>query len=188
MDFMHRFAFAFVFAIFSACAAHAAGGDAFTSCGAGYVLASASKIDGITAVQCKKLWCRDLETGASMGNSAGTAAASGYVDRGLTELCDAKNNCVECFGERKWCNGEVAGIWNPEYGAYTRNGVDSATYKSYKKSGDCFGWQLETPDCAAGETAILRDGEYVCVTSTNASAINRASSVRRTGTMRRVIR
>ena len=176
----------FVCAIFFTGASFAAG-DAFTSCGPGYVLASHANVDGINAAQCKKLWCRDLETGASMGNANGTAAASGYADRGLTELCDANNNCVECFGDRVWCSGEPVGLWNPEYGAYTRGGEDNATYQSYKR-GSCFGWHLEKPDCPDGEAAIIQNGRYVCVTSSGNTTASRASSVRRTGTTRRVLR
>ena len=39
-------------------------------------------------------------------------------------LEDAKGNSVECWGQRKWCAGEVVGQWNPEYGAYTKNGEE----------------------------------------------------------------
>jgi len=46
---------------------------------------------------------------------------------------------------------------------------------------------LEKPECAAGQSAILRNGEWVCVTATNGDISNiQKSSVRRTGTMRRV--
>lgn len=163
-----------------------AGAATFTSCGPGYILASHSKIDGINAAECQKLWCRDLETGKSMGS--GKTAASGYkTTNSPVELCDAKNNCIECFGERKWCSGEVAGVWNPEYGAYTRGGADTATYLSYQK-GSCFAWRLEKPNCSSGETAILQNGEWICATSSGSAEASRASSVRRTGTLRRVIR
>lgn len=170
----------FVFA-FSLCSAYAA---SFTSCGPGYILAEHRDIDGIDAAECQKLWCRDLENGKSMGTAK--SVASGYRDTGApVELCDAKGNCVECFGDRKWCAGEVAGIWNPEYGAYTRGGADNATYTSYQK-GSCFAWRLEKPECEDGKTAILRDGQWVCATSTGSTEASRASSIRRTGTMRRI--
>lgn len=173
----------FVF-VFAFTAAHAA----FTSCGPGYILVPHNKIDGINASECQKLWCRDLENGKSMGTDK--TAANGYKSTNAPmELCDASGNCVECFGDRKWCGGEPAGIWNPEYGAYTRGGGDNATYQSYQK-GSCFGWRLEKPECENGETAILRNGEWVCATSTggDAAAVSKKSSVRRTGTLRRVIR
>ncbi len=159
---------------------------AFTSCGAGYILASHAKIDGIDAAECQKLWCRDLENGKKMGSK--NSPNSGYrATNAPVELCDANGNCIECFGERKWCSGEPNGVWNPEYGAYTRGGADNATYISYQK-GSCFAWRLEKPNCPDGETAILRNGEWVCATATGGGDASRASSVRRTGTLRRVIR
>lgn len=155
----------------------------FTSCGAGYILAEHAKVDGIKAAECQKLWCRDLETGHVMGN--GRAASSGYVDTPApVELIDASGNRIECFGKRKWCSGEPAGNWNPEYGAYTRGGDDS-TYKSYQKGG-CFAWQLEKPDCADGLTAILQNHKWVCAKAEGGASINRASAVRRTGAVRRI--
>lgn len=158
---------------------------AFTSCGPGYVLASHKNIDGIKAAECQKLWCRDLETGKMMGN--GNKANSGYQTTSAPiELCDAKNNCIECWGARKWCGGEVVGDWNPEYGAYTRGG-DNTTYQSYQK-GSCFAWRLEKPDCEDGLTAVLQDGKWVCATSSGTTEASRASAIRRTGTVRRIRR
>ncbi len=168
--------------LFCADAANAA----FTSCGPGYVLVeSRKKIDGIASAECQKLWCRDLETGKKMGN--GDKPNSGYqATPAAMELCDANNNCVECWGQRKWCGGEVAGEWNPEYGAYTRSG-DSVAYQSYQK-GSCFAWRLEKPECPSGETAVLKNGNWVCAVQTGTSEASRASGVRRTGTMRRITR
>ncbi len=158
----------------------------FQSCGAGYILTQRSKIDGIDAAECEKLWCRDLENGKTMGD--GTRVTSGYRDTATPVLlCDAENNCVECFGDRKWCTGEVAGIWNPEYGAYTRSGADSAAYVARQKGG-CFAWQLEEPECPAGESAVLSGGDWICVTGAQASSVSRESAVRRTGTFRRMTR
>ena len=102
-------------------------------------------------------------------------------------LCDAENNCIECWGQRKWCAGEVVGEWNAEYGAYTRNAENNATYQSYQK-GSCFAWRLEKPSCASGQTAILQDGQWVCAVASGTSEGSRASGVRRTGTMRRITR
>lgn len=160
--------------------------EKFTSCGAGYILTSHNKIDGINAAECQKLWCRDLENGKSMGN--GKNAASGYKSTSApVELCDANGTCIECFGERKWCSGESAGIWNPEYGAYTHGGADNTTYIAYQK-GSCFGWRLEKPECPDGETAVLRGGQWTCATAANTTTGGRESSIRRTGTLRRIIR
>lgn len=172
----------FIFA-FAFCAADAA---KFTSCGAGYVLASHAKIDGLNTAECVKLWCRDLETGRAMGS--GDRAANGYVDTPEpVELTDAAGNRIECFGRRKWCGGAVAGEWNPEYGAYTRDGADNATYQSYQK-GSCFTWQLEKPECPNGQSAVLQNDEWVCVDFVVSPDTVRKSTVRRTGTVRRIIR
>ena len=155
------------------------------SCGDGYVLAKHSKIDGLTTKECKKLWCRDLENGQSMGS--GNNAASGYRMTDAPILLKDKDgpdaHSIMCFGDRKWCSGEVEGIWNPEYGAYTRGGADSSTYQSFQKGG-CFAWRLEKPSCEEGMSAILENDEWVCVTTTKSDA-NRASSIRRTGAIRR---
>ncbi len=153
-------------------------------CGDGYVLTTHSDIDGIPASQCKKLWCRDLEIGGTMG--AGDSPAAGYVTtRGPIELC-VDNDCVMCFGDRNWCNGEVAGVWNPEYGAYTRGGADSAAYRSYKR-GNCFAWRLQGSKCPDGQIGILKDGEWVCATSTGGGTTGvMKSSTRRPATMRRI--
>jgi len=152
------------------------------SCGAGYVLADHAKIDGINAKECKKLWCRDLETNKAMGS--GDRVASGYRDTATPD--DELVQNVPCFGARKWCAGEPAGTWNSSLGIYVRGNDDGSTYKAYQK-GSCFAWRLEKPECAAGQSAILKNGEWVCVTATNGDISNiQKSSVRRTGTMRRV--
>ena len=95
------------------------------------------------------------------------------------ELCDANGNCIECFGDRKWCSGQPEGFWNPEYGAYTYGGADNATYTSYQR-GSCFAWNLEKPDCPDGQTAILQDNEWVCAEAVGSTTGSRESSIRRT--------
>lgn len=162
--------------------------DLLASCGAGYVLVETrQKTDGIVTAECKRLWCMDLETGNMMGKDG--KPNSGYqmtVEPVLLE--DAKGHSVECWGQRKWCSGETVGQWNPEYGAYTKNGADNATYMSYQK-GACFAWRLERPNCPEGQTAILNNDEWICaVSSSDADGISRASSVRRTGGVRRIVR
>ena len=158
----------------------------FVSCGPGYILVeSRRKIDGIPTAECQKLWCRDLENGKYMGNE--NKANSGYqITPYPLEMCDSKDNCVLCWGERKWCAGEVRGDWNPEYGAYTRGG-DNATYESYQKGG-CFVWRLEKPECDKGETAILENGKWVCAIPSGSVEASRASGVRRTSTTRGIRR
>ncbi len=157
------------------------------TCGEGYILADHKDVEGIDAKQCQKLWCRDLETGKMMGS--GDRPNNGYRDTGVpVELCDAERNCIMCFGERRWCSGVEAGAWNPEYGAYTRGGGDTATYQSYQKAG-CFTWRLEKPECSDGTVAILQDGEWVCAVSKTTVDDTRKSAIRRTGTViRRMIR
>lgn len=157
---------------------------AFSSCGPGYVLVeSRKKIDGVATAECQKLWCRDLETGKQMGD--GDKPNSGYKSTMMpSPLCDVNNKCIECWGERKWCGGETPGAWNPEYGAYTRGG-DNTTYQSYQK-GSCFAWRLEKPECDAGMSAILQNGKWICVTETNSAETSRASTLRRTGTIKRL--
>lgn len=158
----------------------------FTSCGAGYVLSSrTTTTDGVKTQECEKLWCRDLETGKMMGD--GKSANSGYVATSVPEqICDKDGNCIDCFGARKWCGGEAAGIWNPEYGAYTRDGADNATYQSYQK-GSCFAWRLEKPECPDNQSAVLQDGKWVCVDFVVSPDVVRKSTVRRTGAVRRII-
>lgn len=153
-------------------------------CGAGYIMVDHAKVDGMTTRECRKLWCRDLETGKSMG--AGDKAATGYVaTNSPVELCDATGNCIECFGDRKWCSDVPRGVWNPEYGAYTRGGNDSASYTSKLKSG-CFTWQLEKPNCDDGQDAILQNGEWVCAVAKTTGNIGRVPAMRRTGATRRI--
>lgn len=154
----------------------------FESCGPAYVLVETRrKIDGIPVAECQKLWCRDLETGRVMGNE--DKANSGYRSTSFPQkLCDAENNCVLCWGERRWCSGEARGEWNPEYGAYTRGG-DNATYESYQK-GSCFVWRLKKPDCEKGKVAILENGKWVCAVSSGTADGGRASGVRRGSSLR----
>lgn len=157
------------------------------SCGPGYVLSNHAKIDGIDAKECQKLWCRDLETNKPMG--VGKNANSGYKSTNSPVLLEVGGQSIECFGERRWCAGEPAGVWNPEYGAYMRG--DSITYRSYQK-GSCFAWRLSEPKCESGQIATYDEkaGKWNCGSSdatANAKAI-RASTIRRTGAARRVIR
>ena len=160
------------------------------SCGEGYVLVSHSKIDGITAMECEKLWCRDLETGLSMGS--GNTAANGYRTTSTPQpLSDNTGKTIVCFGDRKWCSGEVVGEWNADFGGYVRPGDEpdpnnnsKFTYQSYQK-GSCFAWRLEKPSCDAGETAVLQNGKWNCIPNVGTKDVNRASSVRRTGALMR---
>lgn len=152
------------------------------SCGEGYVKVSHAKVDGLVTEKCEKLWCMDLETGKMMGK--GSSANNGYrATNAMMELSDNSGNPpVKCFGDRKWCSGEPVGVWNSEYGAYTKNGENNSTYKSYQKGG-CFAWRLEQPECAEGMKAMLQDGVWKCVTETETTF--RSSTIRRTGVIRR---
>lgn len=153
------------------------------SCGDGYVLvAQTTKVDGLNTMKCEKLWCRDLETESGDKMGAGNTPASGYTGD-LDVLYDNENNHITCFGKRKWCSGEVPGEWNPDLGVYTRAGSSTDIYKSYKKGG-CFVWRLDKPDCPSGMTAILNGDEWVCAKPSGTST-GRASSLRRTGSVRK---
>ena len=160
----------------------------FASCGRGYVLASHAKIDGIDAVECQKLWCRDLETNRDMG--AGNNAARGYrATDSYNPICDATGRCVDCWGERVWCKGADVGVWNPEYGAYTRTGADNASYTSYL-NGSCWTWRLGRPNCADGQVAIedKETHEWKCLDKVSGGAESALkSSKRRTGSIRRML-
>lgn len=175
-----------LFVVNCLCFAGVAGAEDF-SCGPGYILVERSDIDDINAVECQKLWCRDLETGKPMGS--GDRANSGYQATSYPmELCDANGNCIECFGDRRWCTGQPQGYWNPEYGAYTYGGDDNATYQSSQR-GSCFVWNMiDTPDCPDGQTAVLQDGKWTCAVSVGTTTGGRESSVRRTsGSLRRMM-
>ena len=154
------------------------------ACGEGYIKVSSAKIDGLVTEKCEKLWCKDLETDSlkSMGN--GNTPANGYrsTSEPITLSDSDGTHTIKCFGDRKWCSGETPGVWNPKYGAYTKNGEDTNTYKSYQK-GACFVWRLEKPDCPAGMTAFLQDGEWECRSSSGTTT--RSSTIRRTGAVRR---
>jgi hypothetical protein len=164
--------------------AFAAAGDASWSCGEGYLTAAKGKLDGVEQYECQKLWCRDLENGKSMGS--GERASGGYkATPEPVELCDASGKCVSCFGDRKWCAGEAAGAWNPEYGAYTKNGADSNAYLAAQK-GDCYAWQMQKPVCRnEGEVAVIEGGEWVCAVSEGNTQGVRASGIRRSGGVKR---
>ena len=157
------------------------------SCGSGYVLNTNTrkKIDGIPAAECERLWCNDLEAqNTKMG--IGDKSNSGYeLTNAPVELSDAAGNKIECRGQRKWCDGEVRGDWNPEYGMYTRGGADDITYQSYKKGG-CFAWRLTRPVCADGEVAILKDDRWICTVKVDGVEFNPAATIRRTGVQRRL--
>jgi len=160
--------------------AFAAGGF---SCGDGYVLvAQTTKVDGLNTMKCEKLWCRDLETDTGDKMGSGNTPANGYTGD-MDVLWDNAGNHITCFGKRKWCSGETPGEWDGNKGVYIRSGSSSTIYKSYKKGG-CFVWRLEKPECPSGMTAFLDGDEWKCATSSGAST-GRASSLRRTGSVRR---
>jgi hypothetical protein len=156
----------------------------FAECGAGWILKSATAIDGVKAEKCEKLWCRDLENGKSMG--AGDKANTGYSATTNTIVVESldtegQKKSIECFGERKWCAGETAGKWNPEYGAYTKKGEDSILFISVLR-GDCFSWGATTSGeagCKDGQTPVLVNGKWGCSirkTGTTTSNIGKKSS------------
>lgn len=173
-----------LFAAIFTVGAHAAD-EKFLSCGEGYIVVPNGKIDGIESMECQKLWCRDLENGRVMGS--GDRANTGYraTSSPYPGVEDSKGNQIACFGDRKWCSNNDAGVWNPEYGAYTKRGADSNVYLSTQR-GDCFAWLMQKPVCSGqGEVAIMTDGEWVCAVAEQSTEAIRKSSIRRTGTIRR---
>lgn len=157
------------------------------TCGPGYVLAEHKKIDGLEAAECQKLWCVDLETGKSMGRE--NTPNSGYKATSYPVEMAVGSQKVTCWGERKWCAGQVPGEWDSEYGIYVRGtyNADSA-YESYQKGG-CFTWRLEEHNCPVGTTAFLNeDGTWDCREQKKTVEQVRGSAIRRTSAPRRVIR
>ena len=117
---MKRIILLFFAGVVLSSAAYAAD-EKFVDCGAGFIVANAKSRDGIPAVECKKLWCRDLENGKSMGKE--NTPSAGYQSTAApVEICDNANNCIECFGTRKWCATETPGNFEPEFGIHVRPG------------------------------------------------------------------
>lgn len=161
-------------------------GDKFISCGGGYVLEQVDKISGIESFECKKLWCMDLENGKIMG--AGDRAAYGYTGtKSPVTLETVDGRSIECFGARKWCKGQIEGIFNPEYGVYTQRGSDTNAYLSVQK-GDCFSWSVETPDCKTGESVVMINGQWTCAAVSMNNESIRQSSIRRTSAVKKIIK
>ena len=147
--------------------------EQFVDCGPGFVMASVPNRNGIKTVECRRLWCRDLENGRIMGRE--TTPSSGYENTsGASELCDDKNNCIECFGRRRWCPGEPAGDWDPDTGFYMRRGADSNLYRA-TLGGSCYRWQLQQHNCGVGEIAINNGSTWVCITQGGGTDVSRAA-------------
>ena len=168
--------------LFSALALSSAASAAvsFVDCGAGYVKANGKNRDGIPTIECKKLFCRDLENGRVMGTEAGMAA--GYENKGLVFVEDNKGNGIECFGQRKWCNSVLPGqegLFNAEYGIYTKGGEDGDAYRGVLR-GNCFEWQTTGHSCRPGETAVIdKDtSSWICLTSGGVNGGRSAVKVR----------
>ncbi len=155
------------------------------TCGPGYVLVSHAKIDGVSAAECQKLWCMDLETGKMMGRAG--SAYSGYKDTNAAWTLEVPGEkSVLCWGERKWCTGQPAGRWDGVVGRYVRGGSEDA-YESYQ-NGSCFSWRLKENPCKAGQDAKLVDGTWKCMEKENSEAQVRGSVIRRTSVPRRILR
>jgi len=169
--------------------------EIFVDCGSGYVMASVPNRHGISTVECRILWCRDLENGRIMGRDS--EPSSGY-EKGLEKnvagsecgddgfLCDGITEPIKCFGRRRWCPGEVAGEWDPELGFYTRRGADPSLYRSVL-GGSCYRWQLQPHNCGAGEVGFNDGSTWVCGKPGNGGdgsrAAIRAQAVRRNAVM-----
>ena len=157
------------------------------TCGPGYVLVDHKKIDGIDAAECQKLWCVDLETGKPMGR--GNSANSGYKTTAAAQMLTVGDKSVMCWGERKWCSGQIPGEWDPKHGMYVRGtyNADSA-YESFQKSG-CFTWRPTEHNCPSGQTAFVNEnGAWDCREPKTSEEQFRGSVIRRTSAPRRIIK
>lgn len=166
-------------------------GNAFAAsdfaCGPGYVLTDHKKIDGLSAAECQKLWCVDLETGKPMGR--GNTPNSGYKATSYPVELSVGTQKVTCWGERKWCAGQVQGEWDSQHGLYVRGTYNSdSAYESYQKGG-CFTWRLEEHNCPSGTTAFLNDdGTWDCREQKKTLEQVRGAAIRRTSAPRRLIK
>jgi hypothetical protein len=161
--------------------------EKFVDCGPGYMVSSAKNRDGIQTVECKKIWCMDLENGKSMGS--GSTAANGYVSTtGPAQVCDPHDagDCIECFGKRKWCPAETNGEFNPEFGMYTKGGIDSNIYRGVL-AGNCYKWQMQDHGCGPNEVAVNNGTSWTCLkqgAGTGGRSAIKSRAVRRTSTMK----
>ena len=86
-------------------AAFASASAKTVDCGEGFVAADSKKLDGIPAVECKRLYCRDLENGRVMGKDDGTPN-NGY------ELKNAAGKWIEDTPAEKYVSGQTIQLPN----------------------------------------------------------------------------
>jgi hypothetical protein len=161
----------FFYFLFIACnlSAAFAADDKFVDCGHGYVVAAARARDGIPTVECKKLWCRDLENNKNMGRE--NTAATGYVATNRPEEIYPGAG-LYCFGKRNWCLED--GAFNQEYGIYTKGGADSSLFRSVL-SGNCYKWQMQNHNCGPNEVAINDGSAWICVSQSGGTDAARSA-------------
>jgi len=164
--------------------------DRFVDCGPGFVMASVPNRHGIPTVECRRLWCRDLENGRIMGRDATPSQGYENTPGGPSDryTCDDQGNCIECFGRRRWCPGEPNGVWDPDLGFFVRWGTADANLYRSVLSGSCYRWQLQQHNCRQGEIAINNGDRWVCITQNiggaeAARAAVRNQAVRRSAVM-----
>jgi len=135
-------------------------------CGEGFIGVTVQNQSGIPTVECRRLWCRDLENGRPMGS--GDRPNNGYDNTAVPEEICGGNDCISCFGRRRWCQGESAGIWEPEAGMYVRsNEVVSPGSPILNRgvlSGNCFRWQLQAHGCGPNQVAYNDGTAWICLT------------------------
>ena len=164
-------------------AAFASASAKTVDCGEGFVAADSKKLDGIPAVECKRLYCRDLENGRVMGKDDGTPnngyelknAAGKWIDVGVGD----NNDHVKCFGQRKWCDAKDPGKFDPDLGIYTRAGAANGLYRGVLRN-DCYYWQAQNYKCdvAKGEIAIHNGTSWTCITQTSSGTALGQSAVK----------
>ena len=134
--------------------------EKFVDCGPGYVMVASKNRDGIQSFECKRLWCRDLENGKSMGT--GGTPSNGYEITAGSFTYNYYGETIECFGRRRWCIGEDQGVFNEDLGIYTKPGADNALYTG-RLQGNCYKWQLQSNNCRPDQIAINDGINWICV-------------------------
>ena len=166
------------FAFFAAFAAPVrAASLPYVDCGDGFVAASAKSSDGIQTFECKRVWCRDLENGRVMGADNSTVNKGYELKNKVTpEEYNYYGKNIHCFGERKWCTGEVKGEFDPDIGIYTRSGVSTGFYRGVLR-GDCYYWQVQSHKCDAanGEVAVHNGTSWTCIIQASGPGTGRSA-------------
>jgi len=160
-------------------------------CGEGFIGVTSTNNAGLSTVECRKLWCRDLENGRSMGS--GNNPANGYQNTAnpvsLDEYVLGPDEYIYCFGERRWCPNEARAMWYEDAGIFIRE-IDLADIAAGKPvqyrsqlSGNCYRWQGQSHGCPAGTIAHNDGTAWICLTP--GMGVNQAKSATTPASIRR---